>query len=156
MQQMNLFDVFFPEPETKLGDAVDASSVGDVIPFSKLKDYIDKDVIYDNGFSELKIVRIVRFYEDCEYVYRKIDDFVSASGLVYEEYVNSYIRNVCMPEDLKEHYQPAYQSSRVAYTDNPKRPNTDLLCVAEHYCSNGRNDLFPDNDRCCFYTIHQL
>ena len=161
MQQLTLFDDLFPEEKVvktayESGKWYDdnADIAGDVIPFRKLREYIGKDVVYkcESGY---KVVCITGFTEDSDPVYRKLDDFRSESGLVYDEYVNAYIHDVCMPKDLKPHYGISYYSDRVMFSDNLKKRTKGDCSVAEHYCSNGRRTLCDEIMYCCFFEVCQ-
>lgn len=151
MQQLDVFGLLFPAPTVTVGAVVkDISIVGDIIPFRLLKDYIGKNVLYCS-FDSYKVVRITDFKEDYEPVYQKSDEFVSSSGLVYDDYVNHYIHDVCMPVDLRPHYHIAYYSDRVFFSNKPTDKKGECS-VAEHYCLNGRRDTFGYCD-CNFYQI---
>lgn len=148
-QQMSLFDDC-----VKIGDHIkDMSVVGDEIPFSSLKDYVGKVVVY-KSFDDYRLIKVIKFFPNEDPVFRKTDDYESPTGLTYDEYENHYIVTVCMPKDIREHYHIERYSDRIAYCTKPKVTSDNLCYVSEHYCTNGKYPpIVPEVHASTFYEF---
>ena len=107
--------------------------MGDVIPFTSLKNYIGKKVLYVGQTLDPKqfyyeIVEISDYYKDCNTFY----DCYWKGG----RYVS----------------KPAFTCDRVAFRNKDRARKNDLCAISEGYCSNGR---FEPAGLCpsCFYEF---
>ena len=151
MQQIDIFDILPKQLplDVPCGYISDPDLVGEVIPFTSLKDYIGKKVVkaYEGGY---KVYKVIEYIENCDTFYKRVRPLPD-NALHYGEIVNEYIHDVCGQKEAMACYEPYFTCDRVALSDKEGTDKANAW-VSEAWCKDGRYDIGEANA----YSFHQL
>ena len=138
--QISFYDILTEKVELGF---VESMHYGTLIPFSKLRDYIGKKVVYVNGDRKTgKVVQIMSYIIKSDTYYTKKDDEAKI-------FYNDYLRSITPPDKRKE-FKPALTCDRLGYTDD-NRSRKENSWISEAYCYNERFPKVGGFDLVYFY-----
>ena len=151
MQQIDIFDILPKQLplDVHCGYINDPDLVGEVIPFTSLKDYIGKKVVkaYEGGY---KVYKVIEYIENCDTFYKRVRPLPD-NALHYGEIVNEYIHDVCGQKEAMACYEPYFTCDRVALSDKEGTDKANAW-VSEAWCKDGRYDIGEAN-ACSFHQL---
>lgn len=151
MNQLSFFDILPKQLplDVPCGYISDPDLVGEVIPFTSLKDYIGKKVVkaYEGGY---KVYKVIEYIENCDTYYKRAKPLPD-NALRYGEIVNEYIHDVCGQKEAMACYEPYFTCDRVALSDKEGSDKANAW-VSEAWCKDGRYGIGEKNA----YSFHQL
>lgn len=122
------------------------TSLGKVIPFQNLKDFIEKKVIYKDALGQ-KVVIIKNYFS-------KSDTFYSYGEAGTTKLFNDYIAKL-QSSAIQKKLKVAFVCDRIAYTDDDRTRKTNSW-LSEAFCTNGRYQVTHDASSVCFYEYKAI
>jgi len=140
MKQLDIFDILPKELplDVPCGIISDTDLIGEVIPFTELKNYIGKKVVkrYEGGY---KVYKVIEYMESTDTFYKRVKPLPD-NTLHYGEIVNEYIHDVVGIPECMACYDVAFKCDRVALSDK-EGSNLANSWISEAYCGNGRYEV---------------